>query len=88
MLPPRYPYIQQNVQKWNHCMAGQTEDKRFAKPWTVEEVGECFRIMSANSIAVAYVYFEDEKSRADQMGHMNRRQALQIANRIAMIGAE
>ena len=69
-------------------MPEQTEDKRFQKPWVIVENPESFVVRSANGINIAYVYFEDEKGRADVMGRMNRTQALAIANRIAMIGAE
>lgn len=67
-------------------MAAYTEDRRFEKPWRVEEVAKAFVVRSANNVSIAYVYFEDEKSRADVMNVPNRKQALQIANRIAKIG--
>lgn len=63
------------------------EDKRFQKPWHVEDRPESYRVVTANGILVAVVFFEDEKGRAEILRYPNRKQALAIANRIAKIGA-
>ena len=38
--------------------------RRFPPPWRVDEATESFCIRDANGQALAYVYFEDEKSPA------------------------
>lgn len=72
-------------------------DRRFPKPWRVEEQDQryaetrCgqFVIKDASGFKIAFVNYDDgSQERADVAGTMNRRQALQIANRIARIGAE
>lgn len=57
-------------------MSGYNEDQRFKKPWAIIEHPESFEIRTANGIRIAFVYFEDEKSRADLNRRPNKKQAL------------
>ena len=68
-------------------MTDQTPDRRFPRPWRVRESGESFIVEDATGFPVAFIYFEDEKSRADVSHRMNRYQAERIAWAIARIGS-
>lgn len=61
-------------------------DRTFPKPWRIIDHGESFGIVDATGFPLAYVYFEDEIARANQMQRMNKDQAWKIASAIAKIG--
>ena len=64
---------------YSASMIDPTPDRRFPRPWRVRESGESFIVEDANGFPVAFIYFEDEKSRADVSHRMNRYQAERIA---------
>jgi len=63
-----------------------TEDRRFPKPWAVQESGESFQVIDATGFPICYIYFEDEPVRASTAKRMNKKQALQMATQMAKLG--
>ena len=62
-----------------------TPDRAFPKPWSIVEVGECFKVVDATGFPVCYVYFEDEAGRADRTQRPNRKQAGALTSKIAQL---
>ena len=59
--------------------------RRLPAPWTAEEGEESFTIKDATGRSLAFVYFEDEPTRRDQLSRLTRDEARRVANAIAKI---
>lgn len=60
--------------------------RRFPKPWKIEELDACFKIVDATGFAIAYVYYGTHFG--GYVSHlMTKEEALVIASNIAKIGS-
>jgi hypothetical protein len=60
-------------------------DRRFPPPRTTEDNGACFIVRDANSLALAYVYYEQEPGRRTAANLLTRDEARRIASNIAKL---
>ena len=44
------------------CCSGLSPGRRFAPPWSVEELDACFVVTDSAGQKLAYVYFEGEEA--------------------------
>ena len=56
--------------------------RRFAPPWTIEELDPCFLVRDHSGQALAYLYFEDEPGRRSAAKLLTKGEARRIAPRI------
>jgi hypothetical protein len=63
-----------------------SQGRRFPPPWDIEDHVGCFIVKDKNGQALAYVYFENEKSRRTAFKQLTRDEARRIAANIAKIG--
>lgn len=54
----------------------------FAKPWKLEERGESFVVMDAAGVTLAFVYFEDDRTRRDFTKRLSKADARTMAEQI------
>ena len=59
--------------------------RRLPAPWTAHELSVAFIVEDANGQALAYLYFEDEPTRRNQLKRLSRDEARKVANVIAQI---
>jgi hypothetical protein len=59
--------------------------RRFPRPWTVEAIEGGFKVVDANTQAVAYVYGHADKRDADTAGSMTLDEARRVASNIAKL---
>ena len=60
--------------------------RRFPVPWTFEDHNDsCFIVKDANGLAVAYVYYEEEKGRRAAANLMTKNEARRISANIAKL---
>ena len=60
-------------------------ERRFPRPWSVEETDACFIARDGNRLALAYVYFEEEPGRRAAAHLLTRDEARRIAANIAKL---
>ena len=54
-------------------------ERRFAPPWTVEELEACFVVKDSAGQKLAYVYFEEEPGRRSSAKLLSKHQAWGIS---------
>ncbi|WP_195908523.1 hypothetical protein [Novosphingobium sp. Gsoil 351] len=59
--------------------------ERFPPPWTMKGNANCYWIVAANGVRVAYVYFSDDRSGHSQLHLVSRDSARRLANNIAKL---
>jgi hypothetical protein len=60
--------------------------RRFPLPWTFEDNNSaCFIVKDANGLAVAYVYYEEEKGRRAAANLMTKDEARRMAAKIVKL---
>ena len=58
--------------------------ERYPGPWTIEEVGDCVRVVAPNGTVLAYIYFEDDLPTRRAVGkRVTRSEAWAMAKAIA-----
>lgn len=64
-----------------------TGPRRFPKPWTVEELPECFIVRDTNGFPMAYLYYDDDFKRNFSVigGKYTKDEARRVANAIARL---
>jgi len=59
--------------------------RRFPPPWSIEESSACFIVRDGDTLALAYVYYENESGRRSSAKLLTRDEAFLIAVNIAKL---
>ena len=62
-------------------------ERRFAPPWSVEELEACFVVRDHDAQQLAYIYFEEEPGRRSAAKLLTKDEARRIAAKIARLPA-
>lgn len=57
--------------------------RRLPAPWQIEELEACYRVTTADGIALAYVYWRDDPTAVGE--HLTKDEARRVAVNIARI---
>lgn len=57
--------------------------ERYPAPWTIEEVGECVRVVAPNGTVLAVIYHEEQPTRRALTNRVTLAEAQALAKAIA-----